>query len=387
MSSNEENKVLGPPDSGYTDILNHLTEEHLKNNRATGKDRSKSPLRPSAAGQCARELAYGLMEHHGFAHYDKKINSAEGHRIFSLGHSIEYDIIKHMRDLMKDYFEIKYTQQSLSFARLTAKNNPKLSQWLEGSTDLVIWSEKYKCIADIKSKKVKFSSYRDDNWTEFSDKLSRMHSIQKLSDTAFWAADLPKFLQEVNDPFLAANFLQLNLYAMNSFIVERGIDHAAIIQYDKNSSRLREIRFKPSQELYDYIVTKMQGALDAVDAGQPELAPKEFQLGSIKCAFCDYAKECWKDVDTTREFFKSLPPKRWPKDTSRLGDIGVVLDEIYTEYATIVNTEDTKDRLEQELVALLNENSIDKIRFADGNVYEVKLYKSPREHFALKRSK
>ena len=383
MSSN----VLGPPTTGYTDLLNHLTEEHLKKMRETGKDRSKTPLRPSAAGQCTRELAYGLMEHHGFANYDKKLNSAEGHRIFSLGHSVEYDIIKQMRDLMKEYFEIKYTQQSLSFARLEAKNNPKLSQWLEGSTDLVLWSEKYKCIADIKSKKVKYSSYRDDNWTEFSDKLRRLQSVQPLSATAFWVEDLPKFLQEVNDPFLAANFLQLNLYARNPFIVERGIDHAAIIQYDKNSSRLREIRFKPSQELYDFIILKMQTALDAVDAGQPELAPKDFQLGSIKCAFCDYSKECWKDVDTTREFFKSLPPKRWPTDTDRLGETGEALDEIYEEYAAVVNGEEVKERLEQEMIALLNESEVTKVRFADGNVYEVKLYKSPREHFALKRSK
>jgi len=387
MNSDDSNKVLGPPDTGYTDLLNHLTEERLKKDRADGKDRSKTPLRPSAAGQCTRELAYGLMEHHGFANYDKKLNSAEGYRIFSLGHSVEYDIIKQMRELMKEYFEIKYTQQSLSFARLTAKNNPKLSQWLEGSTDLVLWSEKYKCIADIKSKKVKYSSYRDDNWTEFSDKLKRLPSVQPLSDTAFWVADLPLFLREVNDPFLAANFLQLNLYAMNPFILERGIDHAAIIQYDKNSSRLREIRFKPSQELYDYIIQKMQTALDAVDAGNPELAPKDFQLGSIKCAFCDYSKECWKGVETTREFFKTLPPKRWPTDTSRMGDVGEVIDEIYLEYATIVNSEEAKDRLEQELVTMLNEEKVTKVRFSDGNVYEVKLYKSPREHFALKRSK
>jgi hypothetical protein len=380
-------KVLGPPNTGYTDLLNHLTEEHLKEQRATGKDRSKTPLRPSAAGQCTRELAYALMEHHGFANYEKKINSAEGHRIFSLGHAVEYDIIKHMRELMKGYFEIKYTQQSLSFARLEAKNNPKLSQWLEGSTDLVLWSEKHKCIADIKSKKVKYSSYRDDNWTEFSDKLRRLPSVHVLSDTAFWVEDLPQFLLEVNDPFLAANFLQLNLYAMNPFIVERGIDHASIIQYDKNSSRLREIRFKPSKELYDYIILKMQTALNAVDEEKPELAPRDFQLGSIKCAFCDFAKECWKDVDTTREFFKSLPPKRWAKDTSRLGELGTELDEVYAEYAALVNSEEPKQRLENELVDLLNKNEITKVRFADGNVYEVKLYKSPREHFALKRSK
>lgn len=379
--------VLGPKDCGYTDILNELTVESLKKDRAEGKDRSKTPLRPSAAGQCTRELAYGLMEHHGFANYDKKLNTAEGYRIFSMGHSVEYDLIKQMRALMKDYFEIKYTQQSLSFARLEAKNNPKLSQWLEGSTDLVLWSAKHKCIMDVKSKKVKYSSYRDDNWTEFSDKLKRLPSVLPLSETAFWVEDLPQFLLEVNDPFLAANFLQLNLYARNPFIVERGIDHAAIIQYDKNSSRLREIRFKPSQELYDHIIKKMQTALDAVDVQQPELAPKDFQLGSIKCAFCDYAKECWKDVDTTREFFKTLPPKRWAKDTSRLGAVGEELDAVYEEYVTIVNAEEHKERLEQELVAILNENEITKVRFIDGNVYEVKLYKSPREHFALKRSK
>lgn len=379
-------KILGP-EIGYTDIINQHFKEKLEKQVAEGADFQKTPLRPSAAGACERELAYQLMEFSKFAKYEKEANTPELDRVFKMGHAVESMLVKDIREAFKDFMEIKYTQQSLSFVYLKAVNHPELSQWLEGSTDLVLMGKQYKCIADIKSKKDKYSTYRDSAWSEFDSKLARLKSIQVISETAFYADDLEAFLIEVNDPFLAANFLQLNLYALNPFIVERGIDHGAIIQFNKNDSRIREIRFRPSQKLYEYIIFKMQAAMDAVDHKEPERARQEFQLGSIKCAFCNYKKVCRPADDPLRAFFKGLPAKSWPKDTDRLGDVGQELEAVYAEYKQAEDAAATKERLANEIIDLCLGAEVNKIRFSDKEVYEVKLYKSPKEHFELKRGK
>lgn len=375
------------PDLGYVDILDYLTSERIKKEREEGTDVSKTPLRPSAAGQCTRELAYALMEYHKLASYEKELNTPEMDRIFKMGYAVEEHVIREMRAAFKDLFQIKYTQQSLSFAYLKAEKNPSLSQFLEGSTDLILWSKEHRCIADIKSKKVKYSNWRNDDWIEFSDKMRRLRTVKPITDKAFWVEDLEAFLLELDSPFFAANFLQLNLYALNPFIVERGIDHAAIIQYDKNSSRLREVRFKPSQKLYDYVINKMQEALNAVDQGTPELATKEFQLGSIKCAFCNFKKTCWSDEDPLKAYFKNLPAKTWPRDTNRLGDVGELLEDIYEEYLEVAHASELISKKEGEILEILLDEKINKVRFSDGEVFEVKFLKSPKEHYELRRSK
>jgi hypothetical protein len=374
------------PEIGYTDILDTLTNEYLKEQRETGKDVSNTPLRPSAAGKCSRELAYELMEYAGFAKYDKDLYNANTHRIFGLGHSVEYHIIKEMEQRFKGLFQIKYKQQSLSFARLEAKNHPQLSQWLEGSSDLTIWSEKYKCLADVKSKKAKYSSYRNSDWEETADKLGRMQSVTKMTENCFYVNNLREFLKQI-DAFWAMNFFQINLYACNPFMVERGIDHASLFYYNKNTSELREIRFKPDQELYNETIAKFQRVLDAVDQKQPELATKDQKFGSMKCAFCSFKKECWSEGDALKAFFKSLPPKAWPKDTDHLGDAGYALEELYGEFKQVQHAEEKKKQLEDDIIQVMAELGVSKIRFHDKEVYELKYLKSPREHVELRRSK
>lgn len=378
--------MLGP-DVGYVDVLNHLTEEASKKAAEEGKYFNKTPLRPSAAGKCTRELAYELMEFHKLASYPKEAQKAELTRLFDLGHSIEYHLLKQMQQYMGEIFQVRYKQQSLSFAKLDAVSHPDMSQWLEGSIDLVLWSEKFKCVADVKSKKVKYSSYRADDWEEYNDKLQMMRSTKEISKSAFWVEDLEAFLLELNDAFFAANFLQLNLYACNPFLKERGIDHAAIFQYAKNDSRLREIRFKPSQKVHDMIVAKMQTALNAVDQLDLELAPKDFNIGSIKCAFCNYKKNCWPEDDALKLFFKTLPAKRWPKDTSRLDLVGEELEALYDGYKIAVAASDSVGTFEEAILNVCSKHKIDKLRFSDGAIYEVKLLKSPREHLELRKSK
>jgi hypothetical protein len=106
----------------------------------------------------------------------------------------------------------------------------------------------------------------------------------------------------------------------------------------------------------------------------------------MKCAFCDYKKECWSDADPLKAWFKSLPPKRWAKDVSRI-ESTEELEALYFEYQQANEAAVNSENLEHSICNLLIEQGVDKVRFSDGEVYEVKLYKSPREHYRLKRSK
>lgn len=389
MEINNKQTILGP-DFSYSDALNHLTYEHSKKLQAEGKDISKFPLRPSAAGHCERELAYALMEYRGLAKYEKEVHEPELTRLFALGHSVEYVLLRDMAQHFREIgFTIEYKQQRLSFMHLESKIKPSWSQWIEGSIDFVLWSEKHKAIGDVKSKKEKYSSYRKSDWEETNYKYSQLKSLVKIGDTAFYADDAVEFLNEVDDPYLAANVLQLNLYAMNGFIAERGIDHCFLIYYNKNTSQLRELRFRPSEQLSDYVKNKFKNAFEAVEAGQPELAKQEFGIGQMKCAFCTYKEVCRPADDPLREWFKTFPKKVWPKDTNRIDDVDLAetLEEIYSEYKVAASASTSTEKLASELCKLLTDARINKVKFSDGEVYEVKLLKSPKERLELRRSK
>ncbi len=289
--------LLGPS-CGYTDLI----DENLisKYEQETSKPPQWNPLRPSASGYCARRLAYDYKEFkEGKRLFSPEERTPETLRLLRLGNSIEFHVLSYLRDI--EYFQVKYTQQSLDFGRISP------DQILEGSTDLVIYSPEHRVISDVKSKKDKFKQPKKTDWDATNTKLKKMESVQQISETAFWIEELPTFLNELNDPFLADNFLQLNLYSMNPFIQDRGIDHAFVYQYNKNDSRHRELRFKPSRELYEYVIEKFKKvAANQIETADPEKINREFDLGSIRCAFCARAKECWPDDDAKQAFFKTF---------------------------------------------------------------------------------
>lgn len=373
--------IIGPP-VGYVDLLNEATRQSLQDEVDEGKGFQKTPLRPSAAGQCTRELCYALMEFHGKAHYEKELKKPEVVRLLSLGHSIEWSAIKQFEEHI-GIFETKYKQQVLDFGPLTS-TDPKLAQRLEGSLDVCFFSEKWKCVVDFKSKKDKYSSYRSSQWDETSEKLSKMRSVTTLSETSFWVEDLEAFLAELHDPFFEANFLQLNLYATSDFLKARGVDHGAIIQYNKNDSRMREVRFKPSDALATKTIAKFQRALDDVTAGT--LSPRDHNLGSMKCAFCPYARECW-DEDSLKAWFKTFPSKQWPDDTSKLGIVGEQLEFMFEVRAQKETAASEVKAADEAILKVMVDNQLTKLRLSSGEVFEARHYKSPRPHFELKRSK
>jgi hypothetical protein len=366
------------PSCGYIDILDYRTDEAQKKEMA---EYSKyMPLRPSSAGKCSRELAHELMEYRGFVKYEgKEIKTPETVRLLSLGHSVEYSLLQQF-DKIED-FKVKYKQQVLSFFAL-----PATFEIIEGSIDGCFISEKYKCLFDVKSKKEKHSNYFSSDWEDFNDKMSNMDGVSVLGPSSFYVVDIASWLRTINDPFLANNFYQLNMYFYDSglFLQSRGIDHAAIIQYSKNTSKLREIRFTPSKELYEQVKNKYVAVSNAVDFHKdPTLVPKDFQLGSIKCAFCAYKKECYGDKDALKEYFKTWPKKKWPDDSSKVDG----LDELYLQYKEHKEVLAPLEQIEADLIKALEDNKIQKVKFSDGRIYELKMLQSPRPHLELRRSK
>jgi hypothetical protein len=280
--------VLGPS-TGYTDLLDEATTKWLTNEQESGRAFQKTPIRPSNAGRCSRALFQDLQMFHGLGSYPREIIKPNLHRLFALGHSIEWSLIKQF-DLMRSTTNIRYKQQVLSFEYLEAKNNPKLSQWLEGSLDMVFWNEEHKCVADVKSKGDGWNfQKRCNRWEGDSQKLQTMASVEQIGPTSYWANDLDAFLAELDDKFFAANFKQLNLYANSSFLMERGVDHGAILQYRKNDSVLREVRFRPSRTVYEASIQKFRNMLQAVDENNPELAQCEYAPEG-KCFYCGEGK-------------------------------------------------------------------------------------------------
>jgi hypothetical protein len=278
--------LLGPP-TGYTDILDGYLIE--KERKAAEGPRRWNPLRPSASGHCARKLAYEFNEYRGNAKYPGEIKAPSVQRLLSLGHSIEWNILRFCDEVPE--WQVKYKQQVLSFFKYSE------TEWVEGSLDFVLWSPEYKVVGDVKSKgdrAAKGKGWGRTKWDDMDDTLAKMSTVQRLSDTAFWVDDLPSFLDELDDPFFADNFIQLNMYANSDFLKERGVDHAFVLQSNKNDSRIREVRFRPSELVYEYVKTKYLSIADAIDRHKdPERVEREYSKSSIRCKYCPFKAMCW----------------------------------------------------------------------------------------------
>lgn len=373
-------KIPGP-ETGYTDLLDYATQLKIQER---AEQRGSFPLRPSAAGDCSRKLAYDLMEYRGYAKYEKEVMKPQVHRLLNLGHYIESALIKDFYMLSDVGMQIRYKQQAVTLFQLDPILK-KEQEIIEGQVDLVIWSDKYKCVMDVKSAKDKFSKAFQTGWIETLDKLSNCESVLTLSETAFYIEDLPAFIEEYGDPFLADNLWQLNAYCCSDFFRERGIDHGTILKYNKNDSRLYEIRFKPSIEMMEQLRNKFNKVNKAVAKKKPEMVEKDFTLGSIKCSFCPYADRCW-GKDTKKEFFKTLPPKKWPKDTHKMTQ-GQELETLFQKFKANENLDKDRAKVEEKIIKLMLKEKVNKIRLSDDTIYELKHLKSPRPHFEVRRSK
>ncbi len=375
----KENKIPGPP-VGYTDLLDYETSQKLKKDQEAYKSGEKKryyPLRPSSAGFCSRRLAYELMEYHGHAEYGREIIKPNVHRLFALGNSVEYSVLRQFQ--LVNIVQTRYKQQVLTCFEL---NSGKI---IEGSCDACFISDKYKCIMDVKSVKDGFSKAYPTRWDDTLAKFSEMKTLQKISDTAFYAEDVVAFIKELGEDFLVENIMQLNVYACADFMIKRGIDHAVIYKYNKNDSRHYELRFKPSQALADKVEKKFNLIDQAVANKDPNAVPKDYVLGAMHCAFCPFKKQCWGDDNTLRAWFKTFPPRKWPVDITKCNVDHLVSN--FHEYEELLELIEEKKMCADIITKTLVEGKIQKIRLDNGHVYEVKYLKSPKSHFELRRSK
>ncbi len=369
--------LLGPK-TGYVDLLEKYQAE--KNEKASTNPRTFNPLRPSSSGKCAFELAKEYAQFKGLTPTNQEVINPALSRIFSLGHSIEWNLIKQFEEPRK--FNVRYKQQVVRFFQLSN------GQWVEGSIDLSMFVEGATggCL-DVKSKKDRLSGFAATGWDEFNEGFSKMQSVEKVTDTLFWINDLDAFLSELKDPWLAPNFYQLNMYCNSAFIKDSGIDHGSVLQYNKNDSRLRELRFRPSDSVFKKTQAKFNAVHDAVTL-QSELPKlkRNLEFLDLKCPPVSLCRHCW-EAESLRAYYDTLPYKEWPKDTGFLGAVGKGLEEAYASYKEAQELSEQLTEHEQTLINAIEAARLTKVKFKDGAVYQIKLLKTPKPHLVLRRSK
>lgn len=366
-------KLLGPK-AGYIEILDQFTSERIAEDAA--KPSKYLPLRPSSAGKCARELGFELMEYRGFARYEKTLRDTASDRLLKLGHTIESHLLWQFKDAFKRAdkdMEIRYKQQVLSFFDL-----PGIDRKVEGAIDAVFVSPKWKCLMDVKSKKDKFSSWHKTHWLETDEKLEKNKYVEKFGDSCFYIEDLDGFLKDLNDPFWSNNFIQLNMYFHDDheFLSSRGVDHCALVYYNKNDSRLREIRFKPSLSVYQATEEKFRRVDKIIEETKdPMKIKKDYTLGSIKCAFCSFSTQCHGGKNTLKEYFKTWPKKKWPTDSYKIQD-KVELEALYDKWTGAQESAEQQNQHETKIIEILDKAKVNKVKFSDGKIFDMKALKS-----------
>lgn len=377
-------KIPGPQ-IAYTDLVDYLTSEQDDQYDAF-------PLRPSSAGKCSRALTYELLEWLGKGTFPKEKKAPNVKRLLSLGNSIEYHVIKNFDLLQKaspDY-KIRYKQQVLNLFDIPG--GPKI----EGSTDLWLMNRENNRggILDVKSTKDRFDQGFKSEWDARIDKLNNMSSVVRIGDTGWYAEDLEAFLEEFNDPFKSDNFTQLNSYCCAPFSKEHGVDHGSIIYYCKNDSRFMEIRFKPHEGMFEKLKTKFTAVWEAGKTATAESLAEtlcEFPVGNIKNAFCNCVTYSGRSqADAMKAWFATFPPRKWPTDAEKIPS-EKNLDGLLLDYEYHLDMAETLEKLEIEIAKELSDKKISKVRISNGNVYEVKSYRtggpSNGPRLALRRSK
>jgi len=374
------------PEFGYTDLLDYEIQNSLKKE---DKERQEgivrwNPLRPSSAGFCARRLAYDTAEYRGKGTYPKDIIDPRLHRLFDLGHSVEFSALRIFDRQIKGLTQ-KYRQQSLSFFKIK-RGNAEPEELLEGKPDSVFFLDlpdgeggevTHKSIMDVKSAGDGWTQGYKGRWERTLEKFQNMETLVTISDTgkAFFSPDIVATIDELGDDFIVDNIIQLNLYGRADFILERGVDHCWLYKYNKNNSDHYEFRWVPDQRLVDLVEEKFNDVSIKVDQERVEEVEKDYVLGSMHCSLCPRKKQCWGDEDAKRAFYKTLPPKRWPRDTNRL-ERGGEIEALFDKYLTHAPSVDKMKRVEDDIVKLMVEMKEKKIRLAAGGIWEVRFLKS-----------
>jgi hypothetical protein len=403
--SGELNDSVPGPAVGLTTLLDICMEED-------DQQYDVFPLRPSNSGKCSRALAFELWRYMGKpGAFPVEKKSPATKRLLSLGSSVEYHTIRNFGSIVKKNpdFKLTFRQQVLLLFKLKPANeSDKNPPYIKGSLDFALENSKkgYTIFLDSKSAKDKFSQAYATKWDETIEKLQGLESLKTISvdfddegrqcvSASFWAPNLESFLAELDDPYFEDNFTQLNLYCCSDFAKEINVPAGSIYKYNKNDSRHLEVRFNPSQVLFDEFKEKCQGIYNLVmnTEDMDELKEKhcDFPLGTMKAAFCPCCTYAGEDKDARlKAWFATFSPKQWPTDTGRIKD-GEQVEALFLDYLAQKEVADQAEETEQEIIKVLVASNVPKVKLKDGQVYEVKQYKTggvmngPR--VALKRTK
>lgn len=360
------------------DLLDHALIE--TNNEQYGGVRKKSPLRPSSSGKCERALAYEYEEFH--KQIPATVEEKEGNvvRLLNLGHHIERALISDLYKLNSHFgMRVCYRDQIVTCGKLED------GTIIQGEIDMAIESEDgFKLLCDSKSAKVKHHSFMKDSWHDTTNKWSKNDYVKVISETCYLITDTYKFTQSLGADFKILNILQLNLYAHSPFFTERGYEYCSLLYYIKNDSRVYELRFKKCPKLYKEVMDKFNSAYETGKT-DPSKSNKTFHFGSIFCAFCPYQDRCWSEkTDAKYAYFQTLPKKRWPKDLNKLEN-SEKLEKLFTEYEKCLTKSEEASNIELEIAKELYDQKVDKVKFRDDSIWEVKTLKT--KGLVLRRSK
>lgn len=367
---------LKGPLKSYVSLMNEAIIKKAEHDKTRA---AYYPLRPSSAGKCSRRLANELNEYKGNAprtHEERKPNI---HRLLSFGHTIEYHLIKYLEQI--EGFSVRFKQQVVDMFPLPS------GRVVEGSTDLVLWSEQHKCLMDVKSVGDRFYSAYETKWKGMVakyDDLAARGLCQRIDEHGFWVPDVVPFLDALGEDSLADNIPQINLYLCTEFMQKREVSHGSVMRYLKNNSECFEIRFAPSMELYNKVHAKYSLVEQMVDAGTPEKTPRDFNLGSMACGFCPYKSKCWPSDDALKEYFKTWPRREWPERMENMPN----KDKLVPMFEALLKDEFSvqyKATMEEKIIKAMVSEEVNKIKLDDGSIFEIVALKSPRPHFELRR--
>jgi len=114
----------------------------------------------------------------------------------------------------------------------------------------------------------------------------------------------------------------------------------------------------------------------AVDKGDINAVSKDYVLGSSRCAFCSYSKECWGGADALKTYFRTFN-KSWPDDLDRMPPlISDPLGKLFDKWESFDKVKDDKDRIEKDILKIMTDNKIERIKLPNKKVYKAKYLKT-----------
>ena len=341
--------------------------------RAREPQDKKFPLRPSAAGYCSKRLTLDLMEYLGREKFEKDYFEPNVMRLLSFGHHVEAAALSDFEKVPG--LKVMYKQQAVTLFKL---NDGKL---IEGSIDAVFDYQGQKVLVDVKSVKNAYSNHFKTRWDDTIYKYSNHELLEQLAPTEWLVKDTTKFVDSLGDDFFTDNFYQINAYMFSSFAEDHGITRAAIYRYCKNDSNHMVIQFDRSAELFKRVRDKFNRINEKAPTVDVKDLRCDYILGSIRCAFCPYKDKC-HDQDAMKAWLKEeYGDKKFAADLSKAPK---ELKELFKLYVPLSKSAEEKLKLEPQIIKLMIDSNLPKIKLDNNHVYELK---SLKDRIELRRGK